>query len=50
MAPFMEGVDELQAGSEYVYELCSVLLHRGATANSGHYMAQVRHPEVGKEV
>eukprot|EP00045_Choanoeca_perplexa_P016636 m.226627 g.226627 ORF g.226627 m.226627 type:complete len:1419 (-) comp17314_c1_seq1:82-4338(-) len=48
MAPFLEGVDELQAGSEHVYELCAVLLHRGATANSGHYMAQIRHPESHK--
>ena len=43
MAPY---VKELQPGSQRLYELSAVLLHQGNTANSGHYTAQIRNPEV----
>ncbi|KAM9297028.1 ubiquitin carboxyl-terminal hydrolase 48 [Gastrophryne carolinensis] len=41
MAPFVE-----QAGGVggYVYELSAVLIHRGVSAYSGHYIAHVRDP------
>lgn len=33
------------AGSNYVYELSAVLIHRGVSAYSGHYIAHVKDPQ-----
>ncbi|XP_068097687.1 ubiquitin carboxyl-terminal hydrolase 48 isoform X2 [Hyperolius riggenbachi] len=43
MGPFVE-----QAGGNYVYELSAVLIHRGVSAYSGHYIAHVRDPQTSE--
>lgn len=32
----------------YVYELSAVLIHRGVSAYSGHYIAHVKDPQTGE--
>jgi len=34
--------------SVYVYELSAVLIHRGVSAYSGHYIAHVKDPQTGE--
>ncbi|KAM8796251.1 ubiquitin carboxyl-terminal hydrolase 48 [Eudromia elegans] len=43
MEPFME-----QKNGVYVYELSAVLIHRGVSAYSGHYIAHVKDPQTGE--
>ncbi|XP_064381763.1 ubiquitin carboxyl-terminal hydrolase 48 isoform X1 [Dromaius novaehollandiae] len=43
MEPFME-----QRNGVYVYELSAVLIHRGVSAYSGHYIAHVKDPQTGE--
>uniref|UniRef100_A0A8B9TD90 Ubiquitin carboxyl-terminal hydrolase 48 n=1 Tax=Anas platyrhynchos TaxID=8839 RepID=A0A8B9TD90_ANAPL len=43
MEPFME-----QKSGVYVYELSAVLIHRGVSAYSGHYIAHVKDPQTGE--
>ncbi|XP_052547662.1 ubiquitin carboxyl-terminal hydrolase 48 isoform X3 [Tympanuchus pallidicinctus] len=43
MKPFME-----QQSGAYVYELSAVLIHRGVSAYSGHYIAHVKDPQTGE--
>ncbi|XP_020637749.3 ubiquitin carboxyl-terminal hydrolase 48 isoform X1 [Pogona vitticeps] len=43
MGPFME--DKV---NNYVYELSAVLIHRGVSAYSGHYIAHVKDPQTGE--
>ncbi|XP_018430579.1 PREDICTED: ubiquitin carboxyl-terminal hydrolase 48 [Nanorana parkeri] len=43
MGPFVE-----LAGGNYVYELTAVLIHRGVSAYSGHYIAHVRDPQTSE--
>ncbi|PIO14055.1 hypothetical protein AB205_0092120, partial [Aquarana catesbeiana] len=43
MGPFVE-----QAGSNSSYELTAVLIHRGVSAYSGHYIAHVRDPHTSE--
>ncbi|XP_051493315.1 ubiquitin carboxyl-terminal hydrolase 48 isoform X2 [Apus apus] len=43
MEPFME-----QKNGLYVYELSAVLIHRGVSAYSGHYIAHVKDPQTGE--
>lgn len=35
-------------GGSYVYELSAVLIHRGVSAYSGHYIAHVKDPQSGE--
>ncbi|XP_029433962.1 ubiquitin carboxyl-terminal hydrolase 48 isoform X2 [Rhinatrema bivittatum] len=42
MEPFIE-----QTGGNSVYELSAVLIHRGVSAYSGHYIAHVKDPQTG---
>lgn len=34
--------------NSYVYELSAVLIHRGVSAYSGHYIAHVKDPQTGE--
>uniref|UniRef100_A0A674KBW0 Ubiquitin carboxyl-terminal hydrolase 48 n=1 Tax=Terrapene triunguis TaxID=2587831 RepID=A0A674KBW0_9SAUR len=43
MEPFMEQKDGV-----YIYELSAVLIHRGVSAYSGHYIAHVKDPQTGE--
>ncbi|XP_041639436.1 ubiquitin carboxyl-terminal hydrolase 48 isoform X2 [Cheilinus undulatus] len=43
MAPFMEGKQD----QKYLYELSAVLIHRGISAYSGHYIAHVKDARTG---
>ncbi|XP_012938291.1 ubiquitin carboxyl-terminal hydrolase 48 isoform X2 [Aplysia californica] len=43
MSPYMGD----QEGGTVLYELTAVLIHRGPTAFSGHYIAHIREPESG---
>ncbi|KAJ7426495.1 Ubiquitin carboxyl-terminal hydrolase 48 [Willisornis vidua] len=43
MEPFME-----QKNGLHVYELSAVLIHRGVSAYSGHYIAHVKDPQTGE--
>ncbi|XP_042334853.1 ubiquitin carboxyl-terminal hydrolase 48 isoform X3 [Sceloporus undulatus] len=43
MEPFME-----DKAHDFVYELSAVLIHRGVSAYSGHYIAHVRDPQTGE--
>ncbi|XP_048182262.1 ubiquitin carboxyl-terminal hydrolase 48 isoform X2 [Corvus hawaiiensis] len=43
MEPFME-----QKNGVHVYELSAVLIHRGVSAYSGHYIAHVKDPQTGE--
>ncbi|XP_075046685.1 ubiquitin carboxyl-terminal hydrolase 48 isoform X1 [Mixophyes fleayi] len=43
MEPFLEQTD-----IKYVYELSAVLIHRGVSAYSGHYIAHVRDPQTSE--
>ncbi|XP_048823319.1 ubiquitin carboxyl-terminal hydrolase 48-like isoform X3 [Lagopus muta] len=43
MKPFME-----QKSGAYVYKLSAVLIHRGVSAYSGHYIAHVKDPQTGE--
>ncbi|XP_048823310.1 ubiquitin carboxyl-terminal hydrolase 48 isoform X5 [Lagopus muta] len=43
MKPFME-----QKNGAYVYKLSAVLIHRGVSAYSGHYIAHVKDPQTGE--
>lgn len=36
------------ADGVYVYELSAVLIHRGVSAYSGHYIAHVKDPQTGE--
>jgi hypothetical protein len=38
----------LSAGGSFVYELSAVLIHRGVSAYSGHYIAHVKDPQSGE--
>ncbi|XP_049622832.1 ubiquitin carboxyl-terminal hydrolase 48-like [Suncus etruscus] len=42
MEPYME-----VKGGSYVYELSAILIHKGVSAYSGHYIAQVKDPRSG---
>lgn len=42
----MEPYVEVKGGS-YVYELSAILIHRGSSAYSGHYIAHVKDPQSG---
>lgn len=37
----------VSAGGSFVYELSAVLIHRGVSAYSGHYIAHVKDPQSG---
>ncbi|KAM5247181.1 ubiquitin carboxyl-terminal hydrolase 48 isoform 12-T12 [Ctenodactylus gundi] len=43
MEPYVE-----HKGGSYVYELSAVLIHRGVSAYSGHYIAHVKDPQSGE--
>ncbi|XP_053546203.1 ubiquitin carboxyl-terminal hydrolase 48 [Bombina bombina] len=43
MNPYLE-----QTGGNCVYELSAVLIHRGVSAYSGHYIAHVKDPQTGE--
>ncbi|XP_061456822.1 ubiquitin carboxyl-terminal hydrolase 48 isoform X2 [Rhineura floridana] len=43
MVPFME-----DKANVFVYELSAVLIHRGVSAYSGHYIAHVKDPQTGE--
>ncbi|XP_040279587.1 ubiquitin carboxyl-terminal hydrolase 48 isoform X1 [Bufo bufo] len=43
MDPFLDQTD-----SKYVYELSAVLIHRGVSAYSGHYIAHVKDPQTSE--
>lgn len=43
MQPFVE-----KTAGNYVYELSAVLIHRGVSAYSGHYIAHVKDPQTGE--
>ncbi|XP_021570516.1 ubiquitin carboxyl-terminal hydrolase 48 isoform X8 [Carlito syrichta] len=43
MEPYVE-----HEGGTYVYELSAVLIHRGVSAYSGHYIAHVKDPQSGE--
>ncbi|XP_055987291.1 ubiquitin carboxyl-terminal hydrolase 48-like isoform X1 [Sorex fumeus] len=43
MNPYIE-----QKGRSYMYELSAVLIHRGSSAYSGHYIAHVKDPKSGE--
>uniref|UniRef100_A0A670JJ95 Ubiquitin carboxyl-terminal hydrolase 48 n=1 Tax=Podarcis muralis TaxID=64176 RepID=A0A670JJ95_PODMU len=43
MEPYME-----DKASNFVYELSAVLIHRGVSAYSGHYIAHVKDPQTGE--
>uniref|UniRef100_A0A8D2L9K5 Ubiquitin carboxyl-terminal hydrolase 48 n=1 Tax=Varanus komodoensis TaxID=61221 RepID=A0A8D2L9K5_VARKO len=43
MEPFLE-----DRGGVFVYELSAVLIHRGVSAYSGHYIAHVKDPQTGE--
>ncbi|XP_044523778.1 ubiquitin carboxyl-terminal hydrolase 48 isoform X4 [Gracilinanus agilis] len=43
MEPYMEHKEGI-----YVYELSAVLIHRGVSAYSGHYIAHVKDPQTGE--
>ncbi|KAG8431340.1 hypothetical protein GDO86_019024, partial [Hymenochirus boettgeri] len=43
MNPYLEQTD-----NKYLYELSAVLIHRGVSAYSGHYIAHVKDPQTGE--
>uniref|UniRef100_A0A670ZR19 Ubiquitin carboxyl-terminal hydrolase 48 n=1 Tax=Pseudonaja textilis TaxID=8673 RepID=A0A670ZR19_PSETE len=43
LGPFME-----DGASVFVYELSAILIHRGVSAYSGHYIAHVKDPQTGE--
>ncbi|KAM4651925.1 LOW QUALITY PROTEIN: ubiquitin carboxyl-terminal hydrolase 48 [Discoglossus pictus] len=43
MNPYLEQTD-----NKFVYELSAVLIHRGVSAYSGHYIAHVKDPQTGE--
>ncbi|XP_075461958.1 ubiquitin carboxyl-terminal hydrolase 48 isoform X1 [Ascaphus truei] len=43
MDPYLEQID-----GNFVYELSAVLIHRGVSAYSGHYIAHVKDPQTGE--